>query len=156
MGTTPAAATFNGTSTYAADLQQEITRAVTIASLPLNQLNSNLTSLQSQGTQLATLQGDFSTIQTAIQSLDQASNGGSLAASVSDNTVATATLDSSAAISGGTYDLNVISAGSPTTTISNSNLPTVAIRPAPRSARLPVSRSPWTVRPSLSTRRRTP
>ncbi len=76
MGTTPTAATFNGTSTYAADLQQEITQAVTIASLPLNQLNSNLTSLQSQGTELATLQGDFAAIQTAIQSLDQASNGG--------------------------------------------------------------------------------
>jgi flagellar hook-associated protein 2 len=156
MGTTPAAATFNGTSTYAADLQQEITRAVTIASLPLNQLNSNLTSLQSQGTELATLQGDFSTIQTAIQSLDQASNGGSLAASVSDNTVATATLDSSAAISGGTYDLNVISAGSPTTTISNSNLPTVAdpsstsISPS-SSFTLTVDGTTFTINPSENT-----
>ncbi len=124
MGTTPA--TFSGTSTYAADLQQEITRAVTIASLPLTQLNSNLTALQSQGSELATLQGDFSAIESAIQSLDQAANGGSLAASVSDNTVATATLNSAAAISGGTYELNVISAGSPTTTVSNSTLPTVA------------------------------
>src|ERR1035438_1231969 len=112
MGTTPA--TFNGTSTFAADLQNEITRAVTIASLPLNQLNQNLSDLQSQSSELTTLQSDFTAVQTAIQSLSQASNGGGLAASVSDNSIATATLDSTAAITGGTYDLNVISAGSPT------------------------------------------
>lgn len=154
MGTTPA--TFSGTSSYAADLQQEITRAVTIASLPLNQLNSNLTSLQSQGSELATLQGDFSAIQSAIQNLDQASNGGSLAATVSDNTVATATLNSGAAISGGTYNLNVISAGAPTTTISNSDLPTVAdpsstsISPS-SSFTLTVDGTTFTINPSENT-----
>ncbi len=154
MGTTPA--TFNGTSSYAADLQQEITRAVTIASLPLNQLNSNLSALQSQGTELATLQGDFSSIQSAIQSLGQAANGGGLAASVSDNTVATATLDSTAAISGGTYVLNVISPGSPTTTVSNSGLPTVA-NPSSTSISssssftLTVGSSTFTISPSVNT-----
>ena len=129
MGTTSSTtstATFNGTSTYAADLQQAITKAVTIASLPLNQLNANVTSLQNQGSELATLQGNFSSIQAAIQSLDQTTNGGNLAASGSNNAVATATLDSSSAISGGTYVLNVTSPGAPTTTVSNSTLPTVS------------------------------
>ncbi len=122
--TTPAA--FNGTSTYAAQLQQEITQAVNIASLPLNQLNANLSTLQKQKSELTTLQGDFGSILTSIQSLDQANNGGGLSASVSDNSVATATLDSSSAISGGTYNLDVIDAGAPTTTVSNSGLTVVA------------------------------
>jgi flagellar hook-associated protein 2 len=125
MGTTPTTY-FNGSSTYAAQLNQEIAQAVNNASAPLNQLNSNVTALQSQSSELTTLQNDFASIETSIQSVDQANNGGSLSASVSDNSVATATLDSTAVISGGAYDLNVTSAGSPTTTVSNSILPTVA------------------------------
>ena len=99
---------------------------MTIASLPLNQLNSNVTSLQNQGDELATLQTGFAALQTAIQNLDQTTNGGNLTASVSDNTVATATLNSTTAVAGGTYVLNVTSPGSPTTTVSNSGLPSVA------------------------------
>ena len=64
MGTTPA--TFNGSSSYAADLQQTITHAVAVASIPLNQLNSNVTTLQGQSTELGYLQNGFVLIQTAI------------------------------------------------------------------------------------------
>lgn len=39
--------------------------------------------------------------------------------------MASVALDSSAQVTAGTYDLNVISAGSPTTTLSNATLPTV-------------------------------
>jgi flagellar hook-associated protein 2 len=124
MGTTPA--TFNGTSTYAANLQQEITRAVAIASLPLNQLTANLSDLQSQGNELATLETHFTALQAAIRNLDLANNGGSLAATVSNNVVATATVDSAAIIAGGTYTLNVTNPGSPTTTVSDSLLTPVA------------------------------
>ncbi len=38
--TAPVTATFGGTSTYASALQQVITRSVSIASLPLHQLQS--------------------------------------------------------------------------------------------------------------------
>src|SRR5579863_4787575 len=123
MGTTPA--TFNGSSTYAADLQQTITQAVTIASIPLNQLNANVTALQGQSTEIGYLQNGFAAIQTAINSLTTGVNGGGLSASVSDNTIATANLNSSAAVTAGTYALNIIDAGSPTTSVSNSSLPTV-------------------------------
>ncbi|HEY1757521.1 MAG TPA: flagellar filament capping protein FliD [Bryobacteraceae bacterium] len=154
MGTTPAS--FNGTSTYASDLQQEITHAVTIASLPLNALDANLSLLQSQSSELNTLQGDFGSLLTAVQSLDQANNGGSLTASVSDNTVATATLDSAAAISGGTYSLDVTKAGSPTTTLSSSTLPTVADPSvgsisSSSSFTLTVGTTPYTITPSADT-----
>lgn len=124
MGTT--AATFNGSSTYAADLQQVITQAVTVASIPLNQLNSNVTTLQGQSTELGYLQNGFNLIQTAIQGLTTASTGGSLSASVGDNTIATANLNTSAAVAAGTYTLNVISTGSPTTSVSNASLPAVS------------------------------
>jgi flagellar hook-associated protein 2 len=157
MGTTPTtpttAAAFNGTSTYAAQLQQEITQAVNVASLPLNELNVNVSALQSQSSELSTLQGDFGSILTSIQSLDQANNGGSLSASVSDNSVATATLDSASAISSGTYDLDVINAGSPTTTVSDPDLPIVAdpsstsISPS-ASYTLTVGTSTYTITPS--------
>jgi flagellar hook-associated protein 2 len=117
---------FNGSSTYAADLKQVITQAVTIASIPLNQLNSNVTTLQGQSTELGYVKNGFAAIQTAIQSLTTAANGGNLSASVSDSSIATATLNSSAAATAGTYTLNVTSAGSPTTSLSNTGLPTVA------------------------------
>jgi flagellar hook-associated protein 2 len=105
---------------------------------------------------LSTLQTDFTAIQTAIQSLDQAANGGGLSASGSDDSVASVALDSTAAISGGTYDLNVISTGAPTTTVSNSNLPTVtdpsstSISPA-SSFTLTVNSSTYTITPSANT-----
>jgi flagellar hook-associated protein 2 len=154
MGTTPA--TFNGTSTYAADLQQEITRAVSIASIPLNELTANLSDLQSQGNELATLETHFTALQAAISSLDQANNGGSLTASVSNNVVATAAVDSAAIIAGGTYTVNVINAGSPTTTVSDSGLPTVADPSATSISSssvytLTVGSSTFTVNPAANT-----
>ena len=127
-----------------------------IASAPLNELEPNLTSLENQSSELTTLQTDFAAILTALQSLDQAANGGGLAATGSDNTVATANLDSTAAISGGTYALNVISAGSPTTTVSNSDLPTVADPSSTSissssSFTLTVGSSTYTINPSANT-----
>jgi len=124
MGTTPA--TFNGSSTYAADLQQTITHAVDIASIPLNQLNRNVSALQAQSTEIGFLQNGFVMLQNAIKSLTTGVNGGGLSASVSDDTIASANLNSSAAVSAGTYSLNVIDAGSPTTSVSKTGLPTVA------------------------------
>jgi flagellar hook-associated protein 2 len=134
MGTTPSATTgitsaslasFNGTSQYAADLQQAITQAVTIASIPLDQVENNLSTLQSESGELTTLQSDFTAVQTAIQNLSSASGTGALAATVSDNTVASVSVDTTAAVEPGTYSLNVISAGSPTTTLSSASLPVV-------------------------------
>jgi flagellar hook-associated protein 2 len=154
LGNAPA--TFNGTSTYAAQLQQTITNAVTVASIPLNQLETNVSTLQGQSTELTTLQNDFASVQSAIQSLTAASNGGNLSASVADNTIATATLDSSAAVTAGTYALNVIDTGSPTTSLSNAGLPTVA-DPSSTSIStssnftLTVNGSSFTIDPSTNT-----
>jgi flagellar hook-associated protein 2 len=111
-------ATFNGTSQYASDIQQAINHAVTVASIPLTELGNNLTALQGQQSELSTLEGDFTSMQTAIQSLSSAS-AGSLAATGSNNDVATVSLDPSTALGAGTYTLNVISPGSQTITLSD-------------------------------------
>jgi flagellar hook-associated protein 2 len=111
-------ASFNGTSQYAADIQQAINHAVTAASIPLTELSNNLTALQGQQSALSTLEGDFTSIQTAIQSLSSAS-AGSLSASGSNNDVATVSMNSSGAVGSGTYTLNVISPGAQTITLSD-------------------------------------
>ncbi len=153
MATTPV--TFNGSSTYAGDLKQTITHAVDIASIPLNQLNANVTALQGQSTEIGYLQNGFVMLQKAIKSLTTGVNGGGLSASVSDNTIATANLNSSSATTPGTYSLNVINAGSPTTSVSNTGLPTVA-DPAATSIStsgtftLSVNGSNFTVTPSTN------
>jgi len=154
MGTTPA--TFNGSSTYAGDLQQTITHAVDIASIPLTQLNANVTALQGQSTEIGYLQNGFVMLQNAINSLTTGVNGGGLSASVSDNTIATANLNSSAAVTPGTYTLNVINAGSPTTSVSNTGLPTVADPSATsistsNNYTLTVNGSTFTVTPTTNT-----
>jgi len=113
------APTFNGSSQYASDLQQAITHAVTIASIPLDQLQSSVSRLQSQQNELTTLQNDFSGIQSAVQSLATATTGsGSLSASVSNPSVVSASLSSTATITPGTYTVDVQSLGSPTTALS--------------------------------------
>ena len=120
-----ATSTFNGTSQYAADLQKAITNAVTVASIPVTQLQANVATLQTQASEINTLQTQFAALQTAIQTL---ATGGasSLAATVADTKIASVAIDTSAAATAGTYTLNVISAGSPTTTLSNNGLPTVS------------------------------
>ena len=154
MSTT--AATFNGSSNYAADLQQTINHAVDIASIPLNQLNSNVTALQSQSTEIGYLQNGFVMLQNAIKSLTSGVNGGSFSASVSDNSIATANLNSSATFNAGTYSLNVINAGSPTTSVSNTGLPSVADPTATSISTsstytLTVNGSTFTVTPTANT-----
>jgi flagellar hook-associated protein 2 len=151
-----ALATFNGTSQYAGSLQNTINQAVTIASGPMNQLSTSVATLQGQSIELNMLQTDFSAIQTAIQSLSTASGTGSLSASVTDSTIASATIDPTQAVAAGTYTLNVKSIGSPTSTLSNTGLPTVA-DPATSSISsassftLTVGTSTYTITPSGNT-----
>ena len=150
-----ATSTFNGTSQYAADLQKAITNAVTVASIPVTQLQANVATLQTQASEVNTLQTQFAALQTAIQTL-AAGGASSLAATVADTKVASVAIDTSAAATAGTYTLNVISAGSPTTTLSNNGLPTVS-DPSTTSIStsasytLTVGGSPFTITPASNT-----
>ena len=129
MGTTSSSSSststpgFNGSSTYATQLQSEITRAVSIASLPMTQLQNEEGTLTSQQTELQTIGNDFQSIQTALGTIDSAASA-SLAPSVSNGTVLSA--DVSTGALAGTYSVDVTNLGAQTNTISNSTLPTVA------------------------------
>lgn len=112
---------FTGSSRYSSDLQQVLSRSIAIASLPLNQLNSELTTLQNRSAALDSLDGKFAALLTALQGISSAAVSSS--AQVSDTSVLSAHSDSTALP--GTYAIHVVSAGAATSALSNSSLPAV-------------------------------
>ena len=107
---------FNGSSTYAAQLQQTITHAVAVASLPLTALQRSQTQLTNQQSELQTVTSSFAAMQTAVNSLGSATGIGAFAATVSTPAIASAAISSG--IMAGSYSLNVSSIGSQTNAIS--------------------------------------
>jgi flagellar hook-associated protein 2 len=112
---------FNGTSKYASDFQQVLIRAVSIASLPLQQLQNGEITLTQQETALGGLQSTFSSLQNAIQGLGTAQSA--MSAAVSDTSTVSATASSTALP--GAYTIQVTNLGSSTTTLSNPGTPVV-------------------------------
>jgi flagellar hook-associated protein 2 len=110
---------FNGLSTYSSDLNNVISRTVQIAALPIQVLNNDVTTLTNQSNELSTINNDFSSIQSAISSLASAT-GNMLSASVSNSSVATATLGAGA--TEGTYTVAVTSLGSYSNALSDQSL----------------------------------
>jgi len=120
---TTSTAIFTGTSRFTNDFQQVITRSVAIASLPITQLNNVKNALSDQATEVGTLSNSFSSLQTAIQNLQNATGLNSLTSNVSDSAVATVSLAQGAAPA--SYSLEVQSLGSFTNTLSSSSLTSV-------------------------------
>ena len=75
---------FTGGSAYSQDLQAAVTRAVAIASLPIQLLNSQKTALSSQASDLSDIDSAFAKLQTAVQGLTSAMSGSSYQADVSN------------------------------------------------------------------------
>jgi flagellar hook-associated protein 2 len=122
MSTSPIPSpTFTGVSTYSSDFQQVLTRAVEIASLPMQNLQNQEVTLTQQETALSGLQNTFSSLQSAIQAVGTAQT--SMSATVSDPTTVSASATPSALA--GTYSIQVTSMGSSTTTLSNAGSPPV-------------------------------
>ena len=115
---------FTGSSTFASDFQSVITRAVSIASLPLNQYEAQKTNMTAQSTALTGLDNTFAALQTAIQNLDTATGPASYASTSSDPTSVQATVSSGALA--GTYTVDVVTLGSATSTLSRATLPAVS------------------------------
>jgi flagellar hook-associated protein 2 len=113
--------TFNGVSTYASDFQQVLTRAVDIASLPMQNLQNDVTTLTGQEQALGNMQSTFSSLQSAIQAIGTAQS--SMSATVSDPSTVSASATSSALP--GTYTIQVTGLGSSTTTLSNAGSPPI-------------------------------
>lgn len=114
--------TFNGSSTYSSSFQQVITRAVGIASLPLESLQTDVTNLTGQESAISTLSTDFSSLQSALQAIGTAA-AGSPTAQVSDSSAISATATSGAL--DGTYSIQVDDVGAPTVALSQPDLTTV-------------------------------
>lgn len=107
---------FNGVSKFASSLQQVLTREIGIASLPLNSLQAGLTTLNNKQSALQGVDTAFTSLQSAVSALQSTVSSGLLSASVSDNSIASAQLGSSA--TPGTYSINVQSLGSYSTALS--------------------------------------
>jgi flagellar hook-associated protein 2 len=101
-------AIFTGSSTYSQDFQNLITRAVSIASLPITQLTSEKATLGNQSAEITTLGSKFSALQSAIQGIDQAL-GNSYVANSSDTSVVTASVSAGAVESN--YSIHVSDMG---------------------------------------------
>ena len=110
------APTFSGQSQFAASLQQVITRAVGIASLPLDSLQATLTTFNNQQSALQGLDSVFSALQSSVNSLQTALTSSSLTSSASDGTVSTSVQSGA---SPGTYSIEVDSLGANSTALSN-------------------------------------
>ena len=131
---------FNGSSTFSADLNNQISHAVAIATLPITQLQNEQTTLTGQQSELQTLGSNFSALQTAFGAVDRAAGAGSLAASVSNPSLASASLSTGALA--GSYSVNITSLGAQANTISastNSNTASTGTVTDPTSSSLSTS-----------------
>jgi flagellar hook-associated protein 2 len=108
---------FSGQSQFAASLQQVITRAVGIASLPLQTDEVTLNSIDSRQTDLQSLDTDFSNLQSSLAGIQTALSSGSISSSVSDGSVVSANITSGA--NPGNYSIHVDSLGAFSTALSN-------------------------------------
>jgi len=115
--------TFTGSSAFSSSLAQVIANAVTVASIPMDNLETEQTTLQGQQTELGTLSSDFTALGTALSGIDSATGSSSYGASVSNTAVASAS--TSSGVMAGTYSLTVSQVGANTTTMSNDGLTTV-------------------------------
>ncbi len=115
---------FTGSSSYSADLQSAITRAVSLASLPLEVLQNQQSSLTNQQSEIGTITSKFSSLQTALDSINSAVGTGSFSATSSSTSVATAYAGTGVRV--GSYSLNVLNTGSHTNTLSADGLTTVS------------------------------
>src|SRR5580692_2162938 len=108
--------TFTRVSNFASSLQQVLTRAVGIASLPLDSDQAALTGLNTTQSDLQGLDTAFTTLQQSVSSLQSTLSSNLLSSSVSDSTVS-ATVGPAA--TAGTYTISVGSLGAYSTALSN-------------------------------------
>jgi len=125
MSTTPTASAtyFTGMSSFAGDLQQVITRSVSIASMPLQLMQNQLQNLDNQQSALTGLDSTFTALQNAIAGIGTALGPSSYSATSSSSAISASV---SSAATEGSYSVDVTSLGSYSTSISDPSLPAVA------------------------------
>lgn len=116
--------TFTGQSTYSAQFQQVIDKAVQIQEIPLDGLADQASDDQNRQSALQSLDQALTSLQSAVTGLQDAVGPQALSANVSDTSVASVTLGTDA--STGVYQLEVDSLGSATQTVSTGSPQTVS------------------------------
>ena len=117
MSTISPASTFTGSSSFGPDLQAALSRAIAIASLPIQQMTADKQTIDDRASELTTISGLFSTLQSSLDSLASGSGSKALAATVSDPTVLQASITGSALQ--GSYTIQVLDPGSSSSALSN-------------------------------------
>ncbi|HET8546914.1 MAG TPA: flagellar filament capping protein FliD [Bryobacteraceae bacterium] len=101
---------FNGTSRYSADFQSVIERAVSIASLPLVQMQSTSAQLSAESAALTSLSSKVSALNNAVDALESALGGASFTTSVSNGSLVSAAVSDGALE--GVFEVEVTRLGS--------------------------------------------
>lgn len=108
-----------GSSSFASDLQASVTRAIEIASLPMQALQADQTTISGETTELGNLGNLFNSLQTALQAIGSGTGNSALQATVADQSVLSASIAGNA--SPATYTVDVLNPGSSSSAISNSS-----------------------------------
>lgn len=120
---------FTGISQYSSDFQSILSRATSIAEIPVESMQNQVTDITQEETDLSSLGTAASAVQTALQTLGQLSTGGALSASSSDTSVLTATATGASA--GTTYNItnvtSIASAASETSTTGYADASSTAV-----------------------------
>lgn len=108
-----------GSSTYATDLQASVSRAIEVASLPMEALQDDVSTISGETSELSTLGNLFDSLQTALQAIGSGTGSSALEATVANQSVLSASVTGSA--TPGTYTVDVTTAGSFSSAISSSS-----------------------------------
>jgi flagellar hook-associated protein 2 len=120
MSSSSTSSIFSGSSRYSSDFQAVVDRAVAITSLSLTALTRQKETLSAQSSALQSLNTVFDSLQSSIANLSTATGLSSYSTAVSDGTIVSASLSSSAAE--GAYTIEVTGLGSYTSTTSKTGL----------------------------------
>jgi flagellar hook-associated protein 2 len=135
---------FTGSSAYSTDFQNLISRATAIASLPIQQLNTDKANLTAQSTALSSLDAKVQALQSAVDGISGALSGSTFDATVSDTTKLRVNLSDGAVE--GSYKVDVVDAGAYATSMSKSNW--IAPADAARVYRLSLGDQTYSVTPA--------
>ena len=120
---------FTGISQYSSDFQSILTRATSIAALPIQELANQNTTLQTETTDLSTLGIAVSAVGSSLQALGNLGTGSALTATSSDSGVVTATNTGAATATSYTITnvTSIASAASETSTTHYANASSTAV-----------------------------
>ncbi|MGP0075350.1 MAG: flagellar filament capping protein FliD [Bryobacteraceae bacterium] len=110
-----------GSSTFASDLQASVSRALQIASLPMQALQQDQSTISGKTSELSTLGNLFNSLQTALQGISSGTGSNSLQATVGNSSILSAAVSSGALT--GAYTVQVLNPGSSSSAISSSAAP---------------------------------